>query len=696
MSNVAQTLDHDQEQGMSGQQNVETDSTVLVSQNETGDSTSQNDNNMLQRLMSMIESLAKEGRENAKEGRENSDKLNEKIGSLNTDIGRLNTDMNEKIGNLGKDMNNKMENLIIEVNKKINDNTEQMNNSLDKFGGEINKINEKLDNIDVQLTEEIIKQVNITSENIERNLQKEIVTKINENFLNINDETEKRNKECEERMKVHESRIEINEKEIQQIKTVASNQTPYVQCQTMQGNDLYFTGDARLHPKIFMARLRKYVINLPTNVDLKLGIQSRLKGEAQFWYQIIEEKYSKLRNKFVVALNQLKNGNGIYSEVQIKHSQKKLREYEDIMHRKQKYRGYKIKDGFVIKEVNDSELYVIDEELACLIISNLHEQFGHLGVRKTWSTFRENYYCKRDLQVTKEVIKMCHICCLGKNKNYVNKSKICSIVTTLPLELVAIDYLSNLIQTKENNKNVLIVIDYFTKFIKLYATKRCNTNNTVQLIKRYCKEVGKPSKILADNATYFQNERFQNKLQKMGIDVVYTTIRHPKANPSERYIQEVLRFLRIMTNGQHDSWDCHLEGVERYLNDIKNTVTGISPIILMLGKQPDRPWLTNELGGLEQLYAKAKKRIKDNADRYIKRANSKVKKQMIFKIGDRVIVKRLKVSDPKNKVCAKLCFPYEGPFIINKVLNENTYELKCVGSELIRGKFHVELLYPYL
>lgn len=47
-------------------------------------------------------------------------------------------------------------------------------------------------------------------------------------------------------------------------------------------------------------------------------------------------------------------------------------------------------------------------------------------------------------------------------------------------------------------------------------------------------------------------------------------------------------------------------------------------------------------------------------------------------------------------MCAKLQLPYEGPYIINKILGQNTYELIEEYTQRIRGIFHINLLYPYV
>lgn len=140
---------------------------------------------------------------------------------------------------------------------------------------------------------------------------------------------------------------------------------------------------------------------------------------------------------------------------------------------------------------------------------DLHIKYVHIGIRKTWKIFRENYYAKNDITITKTCLNKCEICCLGKYKNHINQNTVNSIVVSEPLEMVSIDYISNLVRSKNKNKHIFVMGDLFSKFIKLYPCQKCDTDTSILLINKYYQEIGKPNKILTDNATYFNNERFK-------------------------------------------------------------------------------------------------------------------------------------------------------------------------------------------
>lgn len=401
-------------------------------------------------------------------------------------------------------------------------------------------------------------------------------------------------------------------------------------------------------------------------------------------------------NTFTVALNTLSHTNNLYSYNKVIHSQAQLQELKHkILTTSHTYRGFTIKNNFIIKTILNEEKFVIDESLAAEILLDLHNQYGHIGIRKTWLIFRENYYCKRDLSLAKDLLIKCHECCLGKTKNYKNQNVAQSIITNKPLELVAMDFVSNLIPSEDGYKHILIIIDVFSKFIKLYPTKRCNTITVKKKLYHFYRTIGKPERILTDNATYFNNDRLREFLRRRNISMLFTTIRHPQANPAERYIQEVIRFMRLMIQHNHREWLFSISDVENYMNNVPNTVTQISPVITMLGQLPDRPWTNTENLNLENVHKQVKTRIERNAKRHLDRENKKRKKKKTFVKGDMVVIKRLKVSDYKHNICAKLQNPYEGPYVVENVLTENTYELKDLVNNLSRGKFHIELMYSY-
>ncbi|KAK9686282.1 hypothetical protein QE152_g37311 [Popillia japonica] len=79
------------------------------------------------------------------------------------------------------------------------------------------------------------------------------------------------------------------------------------------------------------------------------------------------------------------------------------------------------------------------------------------------------------------------------------------------------------------------------------------------------------NRLLADNATYFQNEKFKTTL-------------------SQQNIEEVTKFLRLLTHEHHEDWVRHVQSVEDFINHTPHTVTEECPAYLMNRRMPPTPW----------------------------------------------------------------------------------------------------------
>lgn len=399
----------------------------------------------------------------------------------------------------------------------------------------------------------------------------------------------------------------------------------------------------------------------------------------------IEKQDSK---QIHVGINVMKNEIGIYSINNIIKSQQQLTD-------SQKQKLLKNEEIYY-KKLYDQELYVITEELTQDIITDLHIRYGHLGIRKTWMLFRENFYCKNDISIIKKIISKCKTCQLSKWKNNHNQNIPKSITASKPLEIVAIDFLSNLTKTQNGNKHLLVIVDIYSKYIKLYPCKRTNTKILKILLKNYIEEVGQPKMCILDNATYFNNDIFKQFLIANSIKPQFTSIRHPAANPSERYIKEVITYLRILTYQNHEAWDMHLNDIQCYLNEAPNTQTKETPIFLLKGIMPDRMWINTAPKNKEEIMRLVNERLKKQAEKYISKQNKKIKKRTKFNKGDLVIVKALQVADYRNNRCAKLQNPYEGPYKVENEEGENSYVLIDPDTNKIRGIFHISQIYRFL
>jgi hypothetical protein len=89
-------------------------------------------------------------------------------------------------------------------------------------------------------------------------------------------------------------------------------------------------------------------------------------------------------------------------------------------------------------------------------------------------------------------------------------------------------------------------------------------------------------------------------------------------------------------------------------------------------------------------YARMKKKAEDRRDR-----RKKGNKVWEPKVNEKVLVKAQPASDAAASITAKFIHPYEGPYIISRVIPPSAYQLSTTSGK-VRGEFNKKSLKPYL
>lgn len=158
---------------------------------------------------------------------------------------------------------------------------------------------------------------------------------------------------------------------------------------------------------------------------------------------------------------------------------------------------------------------------------------------------------------------------------------------------VAVDIIGPLPTSVGNVKYILIVLDIYTKFVKLYPIRRADTKTIInKLFNLHFREHGIPNKIQSDNATQFKSEMWFSKLETHNITPIYSPLYYPCFNMAERPIKEVKRCLRTYCSKQHRNWAHYISDINACLNELQHETTGFTPNELQFGVKDKRFWDT--------------------------------------------------------------------------------------------------------
>ena len=112
---------------------------------------------------------------------------------------------------------------------------------------------------------------------------------------------------------------------------------------------------------------------------------------------------------------------------------------------------------------------VLPKKFRKIVLAELHESktAGHLGVRKTKEKVQSRYYWVGLSQDVRDFVRLCSLCTRRKSlKN--RRSPLQQYMVGAPLERIAMDILGPLPITERGNKYILVIGDYFTKWVEAY------------------------------------------------------------------------------------------------------------------------------------------------------------------------------------------------------------------------------------
>lgn len=100
----------------------------------------------------------------------------------------------------------------------------------------------------------------------------------------------------------------------------------------------------------------------------------------------------------------------------------------------------------------------------------------------------------------------------------------------MPFLTCHIDHFGPIDKNIAIKKYVLLVIDGFTKFSKLYAVKTTNTKETIDCLFDYFRNYSRPKIIISDRGSCFTSDEFKTFTDENNLNHVLIATASPKAN----------------------------------------------------------------------------------------------------------------------------------------------------------------------
>lgn len=228
------------------------------------------------------------------------------------------------------------------------------------------------------------------------------------------------------------------------------------------------------------------------------------------------------------------------------------------------------------------------------ILSEHHDSpiAGHFGMEKTLNRLRKSPYFWPKLRDSVEKwCRECHVCARTKHANRNIRAPMKSVGTGSTLERVGIDILGPLPETVEGNRFILVVGDYWTKWMEAYSLPD-HTASTVAstLVHQFIARFGIPDQIHSDQGREFESNLFQEMCQLLRIDKTKTTPWRPCSNGLvENFNKTLGTMLRQLTSHHQRDWDQYVELATMAYRSTVHESTGQTPNKMMLGRELPMP-----------------------------------------------------------------------------------------------------------
>ena len=262
-----------------------------------------------------------------------------------------------------------------------------------------------------------------------------------------------------------------------------------------------------------------------------------------------------------------------------------------------------------------------------------------------------------------------------------------------PLERVALDILGPLPTSVRGNKYILIVGDYFTKWVEAFPLENQKAETVAEVfVREFVSRFGVLLQLHSDQGRNFESVLFSEMCRLLGIDTTRTTALHPQSDGMvERFNRTLENQLAIFIEKHQQDWDSHVPLILLAYRSPVHESTGKTPSFLMFGREVNvpidllfgRPPGSKETETvdhhvdqletrMENVNEFARTRIRIASDRMKRRydVGSTTEK---FQCGDAVWL-----YNPQRKkgLSPKLSTDWEGPYLVVKQINDLLYRIQ--------------------
>ena len=206
-------------------------------------------------------------------------------------------------------------------------------------------------------------------------------------------------------------------------------------------------------------------------------------------------------------------------------------------------------------------------------------------------------------------INECPACQKHTFERVVNSAVPFTVSDYSPMRTAMVDYIERLPEDSEGNRNIVVIVDCFSRFCTLQATKTTQSTELVRKLLFHASIFGMPTRLVSDKGPSLVSNLTKDFMALVGTEHVKTMEASKEENAIvERLNREVMRHLRnlVFDRQVYEKWSHMLPFINRILITTLHSATGMTPAEVIFGSaiQLERgiisPLLSDELFTLQK------------------------------------------------------------------------------------------------
>ena len=227
------------------------------------------------------------------------------------------------------------------------------------------------------------------------------------------------------------------------------------------------------------------------------------------------------------------------------------------------------------------------------VLQQLHSSpsGGHLGIFKTLEKVRSRFYWPGQRHDIEDWCRACELCAARKSPPRSNRAPMQQVLAGGPFQRVAMDILGPLPLTDRGNKYILVLGDYFTKWVESFPIPNMEAKTIANMfVGHFVSRFGAPDVLHTDQGRNFESALFKEVCLLLGVHKTRTTPYHPQSDGLvERFNRTLLDLLSIAAREDEQNWDLCIPTVMLAYRTSVQESTGCTPYFLLFGREARLP-----------------------------------------------------------------------------------------------------------